>query len=141
MRIRVLRVTTFCNIVIMVCCLGLAALTAADVIRFSEQGEKITAMLIVSCIMIFAGIVSPRLPFTRHTGLRLPWTVQDQDTWDLAHRILGYISLPLALLYAACTLTMDHFEQLTLAVMALWIGIPGGISLIYFWKKRNGRRI
>ena len=136
MRIKVLRVTTIFNIVILISGIMLSVLTAMDVIRFSEHDEKMVSMLVVACIMIFMGIVSPKLPFTRHTGLRLPWTVRDEDTWNLAHRILGYISLPLALLYTACALTMDHFEQVTILTILLWIGIPGGISYIFYRKKK-----
>lgn len=139
MRLRVLRVTTIVNIAVLIIGIVVSLLTATDIIKFSEHGEKMFAMLLVACVMIFAGIVSPKLPFTRHTGLRLPWTVSDEDTWNLAHRILGYISLPLALLYAACSLTISDFEQVTLIAILLWIGIPGGISYIYFWKKTHGK--
>lgn len=139
MRLKVLRVTTVFNIGLLLLVIIMAILTATDVIQFSENGEKMFAMFIVVAIMIFAGIVSPKLPFTRHTGLRLPWTVQDEDTWNLAHRIIGYISLPLSLLYVACSLTIDYFEQVSLAVILLWIGIPGVISFVFFWKKTHGR--
>ena len=138
MRLKVLKITTIFNIGILMAGIILAALTAAGVLRFSEQEEKMTAMFIVACIMVFMGIVSPKLPFTRHTGLRLPWTIRDQETWDLAHRILGYISLPLALLYVACSLTMESFQQITLVTVLLWIGIPGGISYIFYWRKMHG---
>lgn len=139
MRLRVLRVTTIVNIAVLIIGIVMSLLTATDIIQFSEHGEKMFAMLLVACVMIFAGIVSPKLPFTRHTGLRLPWTVSDEDTWNLAHRVLGYISLPLALLYAACSLTISDFEQVTLIAILLWIGIPGGISYIYFLKKTHGK--
>lgn len=139
MRLRVLRVTTIVNIAVLIIGIVMSLLTATDIIQFSEHGEKMFAMLLVACVMIFAGIVSPKLPFTRHTGLRLPWTVSDEDTWNLAHRVLGYISLPLALLYAACSLTISDFEQVTLIAILLWIGIPGGISYIYFQKKTRGK--
>ena len=139
MKLKVLRVTTLFNIGVLFLGVILAALTAADVIHYSEHGEKMFAMIFVACIMIFTGIVSPKLPFTRHTGLRLPWTVRDQETWNVAHTILGYISVPLALLYVACSLTVNCFEQVTLIAMLLWIGIPGGISYIFFWKKMHGR--
>ena len=56
-------------------------------------------------------------------------------TWNLAHRILGYISLPLALLYVACSMTLDYFKQVTLITVLLWIGIPGVISLIFYCRK------
>ena len=139
MRIKTLRVTNIVNVMTLLLCTVLAGLTAADVVIFTQHEEKMFALFLVSCVMIFAGIVSPRLPFTRHTGLRLPWTVQDQETWDLAHRVIGYISLPVALLYIACALTVEDFEMVTLVAMLVWIGVPGGISFVYFWKKTHGR--
>lgn len=139
MRLRVLRITTIFNIGILIAAIVLAVFMELGILQFSEQEEKITAIAIVVCIMIFMGIVSPKLPFTRHTGLRLPWTVRDQDTWNLAHRVLGYISIPLALLYTACSLTIDSLEQVTLIIILLWIGIPGGISYIFYWKKMHGK--
>ena len=53
---------------------------------------------LVACLMVFAGLISPRLPFNRHTGLRLPWTVADEGAWRAAHETLGVSSLPAALL-------------------------------------------
>lgn len=137
--IKVLRITTVFNISVLTGVIVLAGLTAADIVRFSAQQEKAAAMLVISAIMIFAGIVSPKLPFTGHTGLRLPWTVRDEDTWNLAHKILGYISLPVAFLYTACALTVSDFEAVTLTAVLLWIGIPAGISYIFFRRKLRGR--
>lgn len=135
----VLRATTIFNISVLVIGMIFAILVAFDVFTFSENGEKIFAMSLVSCVIIFAGIISPRLPFNRHTGLRLPWTVCDEDVWNIAHRILGYISLPIAILYVTCTLTISNFEIVTLCAMAAWIGIPGTISYIFFKKKMIGK--
>ena len=139
LRIRTLRITTIFSVSILALGIIMAILTATDVITFTEYGERMFAMLLVACIMIFAGIVSPKFPFTRHTGLRLPWTVSDEETWNLAHKIIGYLSLPVALLYVACSLTIENFEVVTLAAMLVWIGIPGSISYIFFWKKMHGR--
>ncbi len=137
--IKVLRITTMVNIFALAAVISLALLTAADFISLSVREEKMFAMLFIAAFMIFAGIVSPKLPFTRHTGLRLPWTVRDEDTWNLAHKILGYISLPAAILYAACALTVSDFEAVTLIAVLLWIGIPAGISYIFFRRKFCGR--
>ena len=139
LNIGVLRTTTIFNISVLVIGIIFTILVAFDILTFSENGEKIFAMALVSCVIIFAGIISPRLPFNRHTGLRLPWTVCDEDAWNIAHRILGYISLPIAILYATCTLTISNFEIVTLCAMAAWIGIPGTISYIFFKKKMIGK--
>lgn len=138
MKMKYLRITTVFNIGLLIVCIALAVLTEIGSVTFSKAGERVSAMLVISAIMVFTGIVAPKLPFTRHTGLRLPWTVLDEETWDVAHRIIGYISLPLAAVYVGCSLTIQNFEAVTLAAILLWIGIPGGISGIYYWKKGKG---
>lgn len=92
LQLGILRITTFFNIGVLVAGIAFSLLVAFDIITFSENGEKMFAMALVSCVILFAGIVSPKLPYTKHTGLRLPWTVQDEDTWNIAHKIIGYIS-------------------------------------------------
>ena len=140
LRIGIFRVTTLCNIRILIIGIVFAFLSAVDVINFSENGEKLFAMVLLSCIMVFIGIVSPKLPYNRHTGLRLPWTVRDEDTWKIAHRILGFISFPMVLLYIACALTISDFEIVSVVTMLIWISIPGGISYIYFYKKYHSNK-
>ena len=139
MKIGVLRITTFFNIGILIVGILVTLLTDSDVITFTENGEKMFAMLLISCVILFAGIISPKLPFSRHTGLRLPWTVQDEETWNIAHKIIGYISLPVVLLYVACVWTIHNFEIVTLCIMLIWIGVPGAVSYLSFRKKVNGR--
>lgn len=140
LRLGIFHVTTLCNISILIIGILFAFLSAVDVITFSENGEKLFAMVLLSCIMVFIGIVSPKLPYNRHTVLRLPWTVRDEDTWKIAHRILGFISFPMVLLYIACALTISDFEIVSVVTMLIWISIPGGISYIYFYKKYHSNK-
>ncbi len=135
----VLRVTTIFDSVVLAVGILCGVLTALDVVAFSENGEKMAAMLLVSCVLVFAGIMAPRWPYSRHTGLRLPWTLQDEDTWNLAHRIIGWISLPTALLYMALAMTIPEFEIVTLGTIVIWIGIPGLLSYRFFRRKMLGR--
>lgn len=135
LRMGALRLTTVFDILLLLAGVIFAVLTALDIVRFSQRGEQMFAMAVVACVMIFAGIISPRLLFTRHTGLRLPWTVRDEATWDVAHRVLGYISLPAALLYIACALTIADFEAVTVCAMLIWLGIPSLFSALFFYKK------
>ncbi len=139
LRIRILRITTLFHIGIFIVGIGCAFLLVLNTITFSENEEKMFAMGLITCVILFAGIVSPKLPYNKHTGLRLPWTVQDEDTWNVAHRIIGYISFPVVLLYFACTWTIANFEVVTLFIMVIWIGIPGGISFAFFRKKMRGK--
>lgn len=139
MRIGTLKVATIFNFAILALALVVAALDRGTVTELAETEGKLLAMGIVCAVILFGGIISPRLPFNRHTGLRLPWTVQDEDTWNVAHRVIGYISLPVVLLYLAAAFTIPDFEAVTVAVMLLWIGVPGLLSLVFWWKKYRGK--
>lgn len=138
--LRTLRGTIVANVVILVIAFAIALLSATGVLTFSsEYSERLFALAFIVVIMLLCGLVSPRLPFQRYVGLRLPWTIRDEDTWNLAHRLLALISLPLALLYTIAALTLDDFEQVTLIAMLLWIGIPSLLSYVFFWKKYHGK--
>ena len=119
-----LRLTTVFSAVFLVLGVGVSALLGRGVLTLSQRQEELLAAALVACLMVFAGLISPRLPFNRHTGLRLPWTVADEGAWRAAHETLGVISLPAALLYHACVLAFPAGETVTLCAVALWLGIP-----------------
>ncbi len=97
--------------------------------------EEWLAVALVSVVMVVLGNLAPKIPFNRYTGLRLPWTVRDEDTWRLAHRILGYISFPLVFLYGALLLCGVEIGTATGIVIFSWIIIPGGISFLFYRRK------
>lgn len=97
--------------------------------------EEWLAVALVSVVMVVLGNLAPKIPFNRYTGLRLPWTVRDEDTWRLAHRILGYISFPLVFLYGALLLSGVEIGSATGVVILSWIIIPGGISFLFYRRK------
>ena len=119
-----LRLTTVFSAVFLVLGLGISALLGLGILTLSQRQEELLAAALVACLMVFAGLISPRLPFNRHTGLRLPWTVADEGAWRAAHETLGVISLPAALLYLACVLAFPDGETVTLCAVAAWLGIP-----------------
>lgn len=139
MKIGTLKVATLFNITVLVFAVIIAILSETSFIKLSESSDQRLALVIISIIILFGGYISPKLPFTRHTGLRLPWTVQDEKTWHIAHKIIGCISLPLVLLYIAASCTINNFEAITLSVILLWIGIPGLISFVFWWKKFHSK--
>lgn len=137
-QMRALKAGAIFSAVCLAAAIVLCALIQAKRITLSEQQEGWLLMGVFSCVFLFLGALSPRLPFQRHTGLRLPWTVADEETWYLAHKIIGLISLPVTLVYLGAALTasdLDSIGKISGAAMVLYIGIPGLISLRFFWKK------
>ena len=134
-KMRTLKLVTVFNIGIFVVCVIFAVLLGTDVIML-DNDKRYFAAVIVSAVMLFAGNVAPKLPFSKHTGLRLPWIVTDENSWIVAHRILGYVSIPLAFVYLAGVSAISNFEVWTLIVMILWIGIPVSLSYAFFRGKK-----
>lgn len=131
-KMKTLSSITIFNIVVLAICVFASILIGTGFWQISENGEKYFAALIVAAVILFSGNIAPKLPYSKHTGLRLPWTILDEDTWTVAHRILGYISIPLGIVYIAGVPIIENFTLLTFVIIILWIGIPGALSYIFF---------
>lgn len=137
-KVKTLKFVTIFDAVVVICCVVAALLMGTGAIEVAEDGEKFFAACITAIIMLVLGNIAPKLPFSKHTGLRLPWTVTDEDTWVVAHRLVGYISIPLVLVYIACIPAISNFEMLSMVVIILWVGIPGVLSYAFYHKKLKG---
>lgn len=138
-RLGTLKITTMFNIAILIFMALCIVLNRSMLMKSSESKERWFVRITISTVILFGGFISPKLPFNRYTGLRLPWTVHDEDTWNIAHKMLGYISWPLVLLYLAVSCIIHHVEVISIAIILLWIGIPGLLSLGFWWNKYHGK--
>jgi len=102
----------------------------------SKNSEIIIIGLVSLFIMIF-GNLSPKIPFNRYLGLRLPWTIRDEDTWKAAHKILGYLAFPVAIgMFASSFFFSIH--KVAATCILVWIIVPSIYSLIFYYKKIKG---
>lgn len=99
-----------------------------------EELDRLLASGLIFIFMVTLGKLSPDLPFNRYIGLRLPWTIRDREVWEIAHKILGYVSFPIAFLQLAIALIIKSELVIPLAIAA-WIIIPGLYSLIFCYGK------
>lgn len=138
-KMKTLKKVTLFNTGLLIACGAAVLLDYTEIISIPVENQKYLAAFIIIVVIVFTGNMSPKLPFSRHTGLRLPWTVMDEETWIVAHRIIGYLTLPLVLLYLAGMFIVEDFEILTGIIVALWIGIPSVYSYIFYYKKTHGK--
>lgn len=104
-----------------------------------ENNDIVIVTLVSILIMVF-GNSAPKIPFNRYLGLRLPWTIRDEDTWKLAHKILGYISFPVAIIMFISAFFFKIETSSTICIL-LWIIIPGTYSFIFYYKKMKGLKV
>lgn len=135
---KTLRTVTIFNFLIVLSAITYVVLIQTKTIHISDDQESIIAAAILAVIILVLGNICPCLPFTRHTGLRLPWTVTDEDTWIIAHRLLGYSSYPIGLcVLVTCFINISSAvrNSICIALFLLWIFVPAVVSYAYFRKK------
>jgi uncharacterized membrane protein len=103
------------------------------------DNESMFSIAIVSVIMIVIGNTAPKLPFNRYMGLRLPWTVRDEMTWRIAHKLLGYITFPLVAIMIAGGILVDAENFIKYSILA-WVAIPGLYSAWYYYLRLSSKR-
>lgn len=129
-----IRFITIFNILLIAVIATAAILLKTGVFHLSENQEELIAAGIISAVILITGTIAPRIPYNRHTGLRLPWTIANKRAWNIAHQTLGIISVPLSLIYISLVFFTGKMETVTIMTVALWIGIPGIISLVSFYR-------
>lgn len=106
----------------------------------SSLDPKTNEILLVglcSIFIMFFGNLAPKIPFNRYMGLRLPWTVRDEDTWRVAHRILGYVSFPIGIMMFVLSFFFK-IETIVVTGILTWIIIPSIYSLVFYYRKIKG---
>lgn len=129
-----IRFITIFNILLIAVIATAAILLKKGVFHLSENQEELIAAGIISAVILITGTIAPRIPYNRHTGLRLPWTIANKRAWNIAHQTLSVISVPLSLIYISLVFFTGKMETVTIMTVALWIGIPGIISLVSFYR-------
>ncbi len=138
---KTLRAITVFNSILFFGVVIFAVLNQKGMVNLSDEQSSWLLAGLFALIIIGLGNAAPKIPFNRYTGLRLPWTVRDEETWIVAHRILGYVSFPCGLLCFAGIGTLESTVHISLTMFFIWILIPAVLSFLFFYKKwhpKNG---
>ena len=129
------RLTMF---IIIICTIFTTLLPIKDLLSV-KNNEIILVGLGAIFTMIF-GNLSPKIPFNRYLGLRLPWTIRDESTWKIDHRIVGYLSFPIAITMFISAFFFNIETVVTTCILT-WIIVPSIYSLVFYYKKTKGINI
>jgi len=132
---KTIRHITVFNVVFIGGMLILGTLLEKGIIHISDATAVLLMPTIFGVLIFVFGNVAPKLPYNRYTGLRLPWTVRDEETWLVAHRLLGYLAFPCGILCFAGIVSPRASVIIPMAMLFVWIGIPALLSLLFFYKK------
>ena len=134
-KVKTLRGVTIFTISYAVVLVVIVILMEKNVIQLTPYQETIFLPLIIATLIIGFGNIAPKLPCNRYTGLRLPWTVCDEDSWIVAHRLLGHMALPCGILCFAGVGSMEVSIRISVAMALIWMGVPAVVSYAHFYRK------
>lgn len=115
----------------------LLAVMVQLIIVLSAVGVMINVATVVSVsIALLFVILGNYLPKCRQNytlGIKLPWTLADEENWTRTHRLAGYVWTVGGILMMI--VGVFHMESLYFIVFAAMILIPGAYSFLIFRKK------
>ncbi|CEJ75527.1 sdpI/YhfL family protein [[Clostridium] sordellii ATCC 9714] len=135
-KVKTFRFLNMFNISIVILCFIFALSLPNNQLSITEYNKNLVICL-MSVFMMFFGNLSPKIPFNRYLGLRLPWTIRDKETWKIAHKLVGYLSFPIATIMFIASFFFNG-EIVGIIGILTWIIIPSIYSFIFYSKKLKG---
>ena len=91
-KVKTFRFLNMFTLLIVVLCFILALSSSDNQVSITED-NKILIIGLMSAFMMIFGNSSPKIPFNRYLGLRLPWTIRDEEIIPLISLICAHIRL------------------------------------------------
>ena len=135
-KVKTFRFLNMFTLLIVVLCFILALSSSDNQVSITED-NKILIIGLMSAFMMIFGNSSPKIPFNRYLGLRLPWTIRDEETWKIAHRLIGYLSFPIAIIMFIMSFFFDG-NIVGIVGILTWVIIPSIPSYIFYYKRLKG---
>ena len=88
----------------------------------------------VGGIFALVGNYLPKMRRSNTTGIRLPWTLADEEIWSRTHRFAAPVWVVCGLLMIVCGL-IGSGPMIPIAAIVVVIGLPIAYSLVINWKK------
>lgn len=90
----------------------------------------------IGLLLTAMGNYLPKCPPNYTVGIRLPWTLADEDNWKKTHRLGGYVMMAGGLLLTVTALT--PWKAAAAVLVPAMVLIPCGYSF-YLYKKSKKR--
>lgn len=136
-KVKTMRRMNVFSMILVAICFGI--MNWSSELPFVKGNQRNMGFAIVIVVIIGIGNIAPKLPFNRYMGLRLPWTIRDEKTWKIAHRILGYLTFPIVIIIIIGGLLVDTEEFAKWGLIA-WVAIPSLYSCYYYYLRISGRK-
>ena len=117
---------------------GIVRLTGF-ILRITALFELVGAALLLPTFCADYGLRGPKVKQNNTIGIRVVWTLQDEENWNATHRFSGKIWVASSILCMLCGLFAESIAALVLYIVSIMAAAI--ISVLYsylFYKKKIG---
>ncbi|MBQ2830382.1 MAG: SdpI family protein [Oscillospiraceae bacterium] len=93
--------------------------------------------LFASLLFVILGNYLPKCRQNYTVGIKLPWTLADEENWDRTHRFAGWLWIAAGLLLVVLQLTGMMRTWSFLAVVLAMVLLPTVYSAVFYLKKKG----
>ena len=92
------------------------------------------AGLMVGVMFIIVGNYLPKCRQSYTMGIKLPWTLNDEENWNATHRFGGWLWMAGGVIFLLLTFLNAMNTLWTLGMILLMVGLPTAYSYLYYRK-------
>ncbi len=96
---------------------------------------RVLVHLLLGVVLMVIGNYIPKCRHNYTVGIRLPWTLADEENWNSTHHLAGWLYMAAGLVCLANIWL--RVDWLSFAVILAASLIPAGYSLLLYMKKRG----
>ena len=100
-----------------------------DVSRLAEY--------MVAAVFIIVGNYLPKCRQSYTMGIKLPWTLNDEENWNATHRFGGWLWMIGGAVFLAVTAMGGMSTMFTLVIIAAMVLLPTAYSYLYYRRHRG----
>ena len=127
------RVLWICPVISVVCGIGLTYGTALGL----DMNVQIFMPLLVGLVMVIIGNWLPKCKQSYTMGIKLPWTLDNEDNWNRTHRFAGPIWVVCGMIIMVSAIFGGAFLWVMLAAFLVMILAPAVYSYLLFRKTQK----
>ena len=122
-----------CPVIAVVCGIGLTYGTALGL----DMNVQIFMPLLVGLVMVIIGNWLPKCKQSYTMGIKLPWTLDNEDNWNRTHRFAGPIWVVCGMIIMVSAIFGGAFLWVMLAAFLVMILAPAVYSYLLFRKTQK----
>lgn len=100
-----------------------------------EAPAEIIMPLLIGLMMVIIGNWLPKCKQSYTLGIKLPWTLADEDNWNRTHRFAGPIWVACGFAMMICTFMGEVGMWVMIGALAVMLVVPTAYSY-NLWRKR-----